>query len=232
MANNDQDKDSLFAVLDKAADGAYAIDAEQRIVYWNDAAERMLGYSAREVLGRRCYEVIRGRDDDYKAWCRGDCLVVSTSRAGESPQTFDTCARTKTGKLRWINVSILTASTNAGQSDPIIVHLFRDASVAKQRERFATQILSAVRVLEQPATPPLPQQQAATPDSSLTERELEVLVLLARGFSTRDTAEMLSISFSTTRNHIQNVYNKLQVHSRAAAVAYAFEHGLVPETRD
>ncbi len=50
---------------------------------------------------------------------------------------------------------------------------------------------------------------------------------MTQGMSTKAIAESLSISVSTTRNHIQNIFQKLQVHSRAQAVAYAFEHGLV-----
>jgi DNA-binding NarL/FixJ family response regulator len=50
---------------------------------------------------------------------------------------------------------------------------------------------------------------------------------LAQGFSTQQIVQALSISRSTTRNHIQNIYQKLEVHTRAQAVAYAFEHGLV-----
>ena len=56
---------------------------------------------------------------------------------------------------------------------------------------------------------------------------MEVLQLLAQGYSTDQTAQALSISKATTRNHIQNIYQKLQVHTRAQAVAYAFEHDLV-----
>ena len=57
----------LFESLSRAADGAYVIDADQRIVYWNPAAERLLGYRAEDVLGRACHEVLRGRDDDNRA---------------------------------------------------------------------------------------------------------------------------------------------------------------------
>jgi two-component system nitrate/nitrite response regulator NarL len=61
----------------------------------------------------------------------------------------------------------------------------------------------------------------------LTDREREVLSLLAQGHSTREIAQALSISYSTARNHIQNILHKLNVHSRLEAVAYAYEHGLV-----
>ena len=61
----------------------------------------------------------------------------------------------------------------------------------------------------------------------LTERELEVLALVAAGKANREIAEELVISPHTVRRHLQNIYTKVDLTSRAAATAYAFEHGLV-----
>jgi DNA-binding NarL/FixJ family response regulator len=61
----------------------------------------------------------------------------------------------------------------------------------------------------------------------LTERELEVLLVLVRGGSNREIAERLGISAKTVGHHVQNVYRKADVHSRAAATRWAFEHDLV-----
>jgi ATP/maltotriose-dependent transcriptional regulator MalT len=61
----------------------------------------------------------------------------------------------------------------------------------------------------------------------LTERELEVLRLVAAGRSNREIAGALVISEHTVARHVQNIYAKLDVSSRAAAGAFAFEHDLV-----
>jgi DNA-binding NarL/FixJ family response regulator len=61
----------------------------------------------------------------------------------------------------------------------------------------------------------------------LTSRELEVLGLVAQGRSNRDIAGELVISEHTVARHVQNIFAKLGVSSRAAAVAFAFEHELV-----
>jgi PAS domain S-box-containing protein len=45
--------DKVLATLAQTADGVYALDQRQRIVFWNAAAERILGYHAEEVIGRR-----------------------------------------------------------------------------------------------------------------------------------------------------------------------------------
>ncbi|MCA1679613.1 MAG: helix-turn-helix transcriptional regulator, partial [Actinobacteria bacterium] len=61
----------------------------------------------------------------------------------------------------------------------------------------------------------------------LTERELEVLRLVAAGKSNRQIAAELVISDHTVRRHLQNIFAKLGVSSRAAATAFAFRHDLV-----
>ena len=62
--------------------------------------------------------------------------------------------------------------------------------------------------------------------SDLTDREHEVLVLIARGESNAEIAESLSISVKTVRNHVSNIFNKLQVADRAQAAIRARDAGL------
>ena len=66
----------------------------------------------------------------------------------------------------------------------------------------------------------------AQPPGGLTERELEVLRLVAEGRSNPDIARVLVLSHKTVARHLSNIFVKLDVSSRTAAAAYAFEHGL------
>ena len=63
--------------------------------------------------------------------------------------------------------------------------------------------------------------------TSLTSREMEVIRLLARGDTNRVIARTLAISERTVDRHVANIFTKLDLSSRAAATAYAYEHGLV-----
>jgi HD-GYP domain-containing protein (c-di-GMP phosphodiesterase class II) len=63
--------------------------------------------------------------------------------------------------------------------------------------------------------------------ADLTEREVEVLLILVRGRANREIAEDLGISPKTVGHHVQHIYEKAGVRSRAAATVWAFEHGLV-----
>ncbi len=64
----------------------------------------------------------------------------------------------------------------------------------------------------------------ATPQ--LTERETEVLRLVAKGLSYRQIAERLVLSHRTVQNHVQNTLRKLQMHNKVQLVRYAIEQGL------
>ena len=219
--------DSLFQALASAADGAFVIDEDQYIIYWNQAAQEILGYTSEEVVGQACHEILGGRDDRGQAICRHHCYVAAIAATGSPVTSYDTCVRTKDGELRWINITILSflASDNATS---LVVHLFRDATQKRRSEQFTQQVLDAAQRLQEHGSPYsvfLSPAKFSTQD--LTNREREVLSLLAQGLSTRDIAQSLSISPSTARNHIQNILQKLNVHSRLEAVAYAFEHGLV-----
>jgi DNA-binding NarL/FixJ family response regulator len=61
----------------------------------------------------------------------------------------------------------------------------------------------------------------------LTERELEVLRLVARGLNNREIAKQLYISENTVKNHVRNILEKLQLHSRMEAVMYAVKEKLL-----
>jgi two-component system NarL family response regulator len=65
------------------------------------------------------------------------------------------------------------------------------------------------------------------PAPRLTDRELEVLKLVAKGLANRDIAKQLYISENTVKNHIRNILEKLQLHSRIQAVAYALRENII-----
>ena len=63
--------------------------------------------------------------------------------------------------------------------------------------------------------------------AGLTEREVEVVTMLARGLQTKQVARALGISVKTADRHVQNAYRKMDVSTRAAATLFAMEHGLL-----
>jgi DNA-binding NarL/FixJ family response regulator len=72
-----------------------------------------------------------------------------------------------------------------------------------------------------------PNPDAASPPGPLTLREVEVVRLVASGITNREIAKKLNISEKTVARHLNNIFNKLDLSSRAAATAYAYQHGLL-----
>ncbi|MFE7648902.1 response regulator [Streptomyces phaeoluteigriseus] len=80
------------------------------------------------------------------------------------------------------------------------------------------------------ASDPGPATDAGEPKAPrLTDRETEVLRLVAKGLSYKQIAERLVISHRTVQNHVQNTLGKLQLHNRVELVRYAIERGLDDE---
>ncbi|MFW6775364.1 response regulator [Nocardioides sp. CPCC 205120] len=70
-------------------------------------------------------------------------------------------------------------------------------------------------------------ERTPAPNLKLTERELQVLRLVATGINNREVAKRLEISENTVKNHVRNILEKLQLHSRMEAVMYAVREKLL-----
>lgn len=81
----------------------------------------------------------------------------------------------------------------------------------------AALVLGEFRRMNQPETPP---------GEKLTERETEILKMVAKGMSYKQIAERLVLSHRTVQNHVQNTLRKLQMHNRVELTRYAIEQGL------
>jgi PAS domain S-box-containing protein len=198
--------------LSKAGDGVCAVGPDGRIVMWNRAAEKIMGHSEREALGRPCCDVFVGFDDRGNRLCYRGCHVMTLVKLGEPVQSFDMQTRTKSGRPVWLNISILVVP--AGPERSLTVHLFRDVTPTKELLTLVHERLARRPQREEPLSP-------------LTRRELEILRLMATGANTHALAEKLHVSAATIRNHAQNIFGKLGVHSRLEAVAYATTRGLL-----
>ena len=194
--------------LARAEDGIWVTTTDGRIVFWNRAAETTLGFRAREVCGRICAEVLTGRDHAGRPICGPGCDAEAGVPKGAGPN-FGIPTHTKDGRDIWLEV--MTFTTNGNESPPFIIHVFHDATRTKQ----------LLRDLRDHIDHPSEGTERLTP------RELEVLRLMAEGLGTATTAARLRVSRATVRNHVQNIFGKLGVHTRLEAVAHARRHRLL-----
>jgi PAS domain S-box-containing protein len=227
---------SYFATFCNTGDGVFILDANQHIIQWNKGAEKILKYSATEVLNQNCCRVISGRVPPDKILCCQNCKIHSNALKGVPQKNFDMLIRTNDGEPLWLNVS--TFASVVGE-ERFVAHILRDITQAKKNgqalERFLTDLGYPHAASEAiPAERSMGRNLSATgipaierPAVTLSNREIEVLTLLAEGLSTKDLAQRLNISHFTARNHIQNILVKLDLHSKAQAVSYAFRAGIL-----
>jgi DNA-binding NarL/FixJ family response regulator len=87
------------------------------------------------------------------------------------------------------------------------------------------------RLIDQFAHRPAARRTEARTLEGLTEREREVLTLVARGLSNAEIAELLVLSEGTVKTHVKHIFSKLDLRDRAQAVILAYDYGLVePKT--
>jgi PAS domain S-box-containing protein len=216
------------------ADGVFIVDKNQRIIRWNKGAERILKYTEVEVLNHDCYRVIAGRAHSDKLWCHSNCRVQSCIAKGTPLENFDLLTRTNEGEPIWLNISILSP---ADGNEQITVHILRDVTPEKKAGQAIEQFLAALGVHalargkhqddKGDLKPIAARTSTAEAPLALSSREVEVLRLLAEGLPTKALAQRLNISHFTARNHIQNILVKLDLHSKAQAVSYAFKKGII-----
>jgi PAS domain S-box-containing protein len=215
----------LFEALRDAADGAFVIDEGLRILYWNKAAETILGFGSDDMSGQFCYRLLHGYDEGRHLICKARCQVAKLASKSKPVPNHDIQITTKQGEERWLNMSVFTYRMDATNGKKVIVHLFHDLNHKEVDERVLSHLADVVNRYQD-----VPHKSLADWEllpEALTPREREILSLLAEGHGTRDIAELLSISVNTVRNHIQNILQKFQVHTRLEAVAFAIKHNLI-----
>ncbi len=213
----------LVDFLFRTVDGAFAIDATQRVIFWNPACEQLLKRPARLALGQRCCEVLQGCDAAGGAVCQPDCAVTRLARGGAPVGNFPLWVDDGRGDRHCLAVNIVLMPSPS-KSEWTVVHLLHRGKAPATLDM----LQGAVQPGQRPAggngedTARMP---AATA-SGLTTREDVVFRLLAEGLPVRAISARLHISPVTVRNHLQHIMAKLDLHSQRETVAYAYRHNL------
>ncbi|MEZ4591511.1 MAG: BTAD domain-containing putative transcriptional regulator [Chloroflexota bacterium] len=116
---------NLTKLFASTGDGVFAMDANQRIVYWNQAAEEILGYSPDEVIGSRCYQLFPGHSPDCTPLCCQKCDIVKLVQQQKPVEAFKVIIRHKNGIGLLLDVSTLAVPGEETEGDAVVVHLFR-----------------------------------------------------------------------------------------------------------
>jgi len=212
-----------------AEDGPLTVVVADDHPIWRDAVERDLAAAGLSVVGAA------GDGDKAVRVCaatRPQVLVCDLQMPGLSGVEV-TRAVAPTG----VRVLVLSAS---GEQADVLEAVKAGATGYLVKSASAAELVDAVRRTaagDAVFTPGLAglvlgeyRRMAAGPVDDgtprLTDRETEVLRLVAKGLTARQVAERLVVSHRTVENHVQNTLSKLQLHNRAQLVRYALEKGL------
>ena len=204
----------------RSGEAVFAIDSADRIILWNKKCEELLGRPARSVLGKRCYDVMGGRDVHGNVYCYRNCPVAyqARERPKEPVQRFQLSV--EANKVRkWLEVSMF-AIPSYHPALSTVVHVVREGKKTSSLER-------GLETLVETREPLWPMTTNEGEPVDLTAREKEILRCLAEGLSTKAIAGKFFIAPVTVRNHVQSILHKLDVHTKLAAVAFAYQHELI-----
>lgn len=199
----------------RTADAVFVVDPDYQIVHWDARAESLIGLMAEEMIGKLCYEVLRGECEGGNAFCAHECPIMRLARAGQPVSSYDMRVSTRWSGKRWVGVSILSVDSEEG---PYLVHLLRDTQKTHETLEMARGLIQ----LSSGKSAPDPRDVPA-----LTPRQLEVLELLAEGKSAKEIGRHLYLSQATVRNHVRSLLQTLGAHSQLEALAKARKLGLL-----
>jgi DNA-binding CsgD family transcriptional regulator len=208
----------------RSGEAVFAIDSSDRIILWNKKCEELLQRPARSVLGKPCYDVLGGRDSSGNIYCYRNCPAAHQSRQlqpADPVRKFPLSVKIGSAGPKWFNISMF-AIPSYHPALSTVVHVVRpnDGDPESPLERTLSK-----EVLE--AEPLWPMTTAEGETVDLTSREKEILRCLAEGLSTPAVAKKLFIAPVTVRNHVQSILHKLDVHTKLAAVVFAYRHNLI-----
>ena len=214
---------AIFANLTAGGPGAYAVSADQTILFWNDGAERMLGHSADQVTGLRCHQVAaRGLTTD----CRCGCPSMRQLRDGQIPTTTEMQILSASGERKTVGV-IPAVIAGVIDGEPMLVHLLEDPAATGSVVGDVEGERDVSRSAEVVINPNRPARGDAVNVPALSPREVQVLRLVALGKETTRIAEELGVSPHTAQNHIRNFRQKLGAATKLDAVVAAIHLGII-----
>ena len=197
--------DILPGWIDLLAIPIWITTPEGTVSFLNERAEDLLGLTTLECAGHACFLVIAGRTPEGAPLCCPRCIVRRSVAERRELEPLRVSVPTRGGLRQEVKVVVIALD------DGRLVHCVVDGTREQRLRRFIDRV--ALRTTDDNGGQ---QENQAT---GLTSREREIIILLAEDRTLHEIAERLGVSYTTVRNHVQHILNKLGVHSILEAVA-------------
>lgn len=143
----------VLNVFANTKDGAYAVDENQNIVFWNQSAEEMFGYSEKEAVGQKCWQLLDGQTTDGD-FCKHNCLSRKHLADGGAGEYYDLLVKHQAGHRVLVSVSTLPLPQMPEQTQPDLMHLARFlAGQPLQPDQLRIHLLGPTMVWQADGTP-------------------------------------------------------------------------------
>jgi len=190
---------------------ALATTLQGTIIEWNRHAARLLGFPASDAIGRSFFDLLAPTDYFGNHYRTDGGALAEQILAGEAVHAFELDLRTRSQSVVSVTVSVVFLLASERSRWRAIYFLcpgghWHGTNGDRDRD------------LGTEGTDPTPGRRAADPPQLLSARQRQVLRLLVEGLSAPTIAADLGISVHTVRNHVQAIYHRLGVRTRAAAV--------------
>jgi DNA-binding SARP family transcriptional activator len=131
-----------------SGDGVFAVNAQQKIIFWNDALAGVIGMAASDAVGRPCWEVMRGISPAGEPVCSPDCPILRRARAGETLLSSDLVFHGYDGAQVPASVAHITPGHEKTAERPyLLIHLLRHTpGPTEQAGKLRIQLLGTTRV--------------------------------------------------------------------------------------
>lgn len=201
--------DALCQTFSNTADIVFGIDTECRITFWNERCRKFFNRPFEDVRLKTCAEVLAGTNLDGSPLCGPDCHIAEQVKRGWTGSDFDLVVKDQGGASVLMNVGLYFTPG-------------KRSSRGGTRAFLALRPVDCYRFLQRmTGEGRFKTKEGVSGACNLSRRELEILELMSGGLGAAEIAERLFISPSTVKNHLRHILEKLNVHSRAEAVALA-----------
>lgn len=180
-------------------------------IHWiNERAQELLGRSPDEVIGQPCHGIVCGTTPKGDPLCGPRCSIPRKVELGHEIEPVAMRIPGRDGKDSFVKVVVIAAE-GVVDGEYQLVHCVVDENKEERLRRYIDKVVHR--------TPHAGREPKRLDDFKLTDREKQILSMLARDETLHGIAETLCVSYVTVRNHVQHILSKLGVHSILEAVA-------------
>ncbi|MEW6719752.1 MAG: LuxR C-terminal-related transcriptional regulator [Thermodesulfobacteriota bacterium] len=209
------------SILNSIKDPFNIVDRQYRILWANQARARFHQRDLKEMIGQACYKMFQRRTEPC-----AECPVRIVFDTGK-PSVMERSVVLPDGSVKWGDVRCYPIFDRNGEvvrAIQIMIDITKRKTNTTRQQRYIDSLETTIREISGKHVQMLLEYGEKKGETPLTERETEILGLVANGFTNVEIGEVLSISPHTVKSHVTNMFEKLGVKDRTQAAVWAVRH--------